>query len=290
MAMRVVIVGAGGTLAAALAGVLADDGHAVSELGSWSEGGAWPEGAVAVVADGGAGALVRDLTRCAWRVVVCGAVPRRSLAWWSAGGGTGVTVARLPWMYGPGDPERRLYPLWRRMRDGRPAIVLSRAQAGARLRRGYIANVARRLAWAATAPRAAGRFYDLADPGDYTELEWVQQVAGALGWRGRIVVTAGPESALAQAAPPAEALRAAEAVPLAAGIRETAVWEAAQPAMSVNYAAEDASLRRLGIWGPPRMPVAGYQRAKATNSNAITSSTQRLPSGPTEPPVIQREP
>src|SRR5262249_33278795 len=66
------------------------------------------------------------------------------------------TVLRLPMVYGPGDPQHRLFPYLKRMDDRRPAILLTEGQAGWRWTRGYVENIAAAVAHAAAADRAAG--------------------------------------------------------------------------------------------------------------------------------------
>jgi nucleoside-diphosphate-sugar epimerase len=68
-----------------------------------------------------------------------------------------VTVLRLPVIYGPHDPQRRLAHYVRRMDDGRPAIALDERLARFRQSRGYVDNVAAAVVLAATADRARGR-------------------------------------------------------------------------------------------------------------------------------------
>ncbi len=73
------------------------------------------------------------------------------------------TVLRLPKVYGPREPQRRLREYVRRMADGRPAILLEEAQAQWRWTRGYVENVAAAIALAAIDERAAGRIYNIGE-------------------------------------------------------------------------------------------------------------------------------
>ena len=97
------------------------------------------------------------------------------------------TVLRLPMIYGPGDRLRRLYPLVKRVDDGRPAILFEEAVAQWRSPRGYVENVAAALALAAVSERAAGRVYNVAEAPAFSELEWARKVAAAAGWTGRFI-------------------------------------------------------------------------------------------------------
>lgn len=189
----------------------------------------------------------------------------RAAAAWPAAPGAWLTILRLPPLYGPGDPHRRLYPLWRRMRDGRPAILLQRGWAEWRSPRGYVVNMAHAVALAATSPRAAGRVYNCADSGNFSEAEWAAAVGQVAGWRGRVVVVAPGHI------PPSMRVVAATAQHCAAdtsrlrqelgfrepvardeAIRATLVYERDHPPVNLDralfdYAAEDAVLSGLGI-------------------------------------------
>ena len=91
------------------------------------------------------------------------------------------TILRLPMVYGPGDPFHRLHPYLQRMDDGRLSILIQEDAAEWRAPRGYVENVAAGIALAATAPQAAGRIYNLAEPQSFSELEWAQQIATRRG-------------------------------------------------------------------------------------------------------------
>ncbi len=97
------------------------------------------------------------------------------------------TVLRLPMVYGPGDPLHRLFPYIKRMDDRRPAILLQEDTARWRAPRGYVENVAAAIALAAVSDRAAGRIYNVAEPHAWSEKEWVEKIAGNVGWTGHVV-------------------------------------------------------------------------------------------------------
>ncbi len=99
-----------------------------------------------------------------------------------------ATVLRLPMIYGPGDRLHRLYPLVKRMDDGRARILFADDVAAWRGPRGYSENVAAALALAAVDDRAAGRVYNVCEEEAFTELEWARLVAAQTGWRGEFVV------------------------------------------------------------------------------------------------------
>jgi nucleoside-diphosphate-sugar epimerase len=166
-----------------------------------------------------------------------------------------ATVLRLPMVYGPGDPQRRLSGYLRRVSDGRPRIPLDETLALWRCSRGYVEDVAAAIALAATDGRSAGRTYNVGEPAPRTEGEWVRMIGAAAGWGGKVVaVPHGPlpvpgnfrqnlttdttrirgELGYRETVPPDEAL--------ARGVR----WEREQPPVAaIDYAAEDAALAAL---------------------------------------------
>jgi nucleoside-diphosphate-sugar epimerase len=78
----------------------------------------------------------------------------------------GATVLRLPAVYGPGDPQRRL-DAWRQRR-----VSMTPDYAEWRWTRGYVDNVADAIVLAALRDGAAGRIYNVGEPDAPTEAEW----------------------------------------------------------------------------------------------------------------------
>jgi len=101
-----------------------------------------------------------------------------------------VSVLRLPILYGPHDPQRRLARYVRRMADGRDAIILDERLAARRWSRSYIENAAAAVCLAVTDDRATGRIFNVASREAPTEAEWVGLVAEAFGWNGEIITLA----------------------------------------------------------------------------------------------------
>lgn len=180
-------------------------------------------------------------------------------------GDTGIagTVLRLPMVYGPGDPLRRLLPVVRRVDDRRPAILFEEKHARWRGPRGYVENVAAAIALAATDNRAAGRIYNVADEESLTELEWARRVAAEAGWDGAFV-TLPAERTPAHLRMPGNLdqhwvvdttrirneLGYREPVPQAEAIRRTIAWDRAHPPQAgppVDYDAEDEALRAMRV-------------------------------------------
>ena len=170
------------------------------------------------------------------------------------------TILRLPFVYGPRDPLHRLFPIIKRIDDGRRMILLDEEAAQWRGPRGYVKNVGAAIATAVVDPRAANRIYNVAEPRPFTELEWTQKVAEAAGWSGVIKVVPAERSPAHLKLPgntkqhwvaDTSRIRAelgySEAMALEQALRATIAWERANPPQEVDskqfdYAAEDACL------------------------------------------------
>jgi nucleoside-diphosphate-sugar epimerase len=172
----------------------------------------------------------------------------------------GATVLRLPMVYGPGDRLRRLYPLVKRILDGRRAIIFAESMAAWRGSRGYVEDVARAIAMAATSDAAAGRTYNIAELDAPSELEWARRVVACMQWDGELVVLPDehtpphlrqPGNAaqhwIADANHIRDELGYVEAVDRDEAVRRTIAWERETPPAgfiphAFDYAAEDAAL------------------------------------------------
>ena len=96
------------------------------------------------------------------------------------------TVLRLPMVYGPGDPLHRFYAVVKRMDDGRRLIPIEETQAQWRGCRGYLENVTAAVSLAVTSEKAKGRVYNVAEPNNFTELEWTRKICDVAGWSGEV--------------------------------------------------------------------------------------------------------
>jgi nucleoside-diphosphate-sugar epimerase len=167
------------------------------------------------------------------------------------------TVLRLPFVYGPGDRQHRLFEHLRRMDDGRAAIPIRRDFASWRCTRGYVENVAAAVVLAVTHPEAAGRIYNLGDEVAFSEAEWIRKVGVAAGWEGEVVPV--PEETLpdlpqlstdqdlvVDSSRIRRELGFGEVVSLDEGLERTIGWERAHPPNPLpappDYAAEDRAL------------------------------------------------
>jgi nucleoside-diphosphate-sugar epimerase len=167
------------------------------------------------------------------------------------------TVLRLPFVYGPGDRQHRLFEHLRRMDQGRSAIPIRRDYAGWRCTRGYVENVAAAIVLAVTKPTAAGRIYNVGEDVAFTEAEWIRKVGAVAGWTGDVVAV--PEAALPglpdlsteqdQVLDTSRIRRELgfhEVVGLEEGLERTIRWERAHPPEPLppppDHAAEDRAL------------------------------------------------
>ena len=104
------------------------------------------------------------------------------------------TILRLPGVYGPKDPLRRVGRYLKYMDDMRPVIVINERENQWRFSRGYVDNVAAAIALAVTNDRSTGQVYNVAEPEAVTEVEWIRRIGEAAGWDGQIVMM--PEDSL----------------------------------------------------------------------------------------------
>jgi nucleoside-diphosphate-sugar epimerase len=177
--------------------------------------------------------------------------------------GLPATILRLPMVYGPGDPLHRLYPVVKRILDGRPAIIFEETFARCVPCRGYVENVAHAIMLAAASDSAAGRVYNVAEPEPFTEGEWAAKVGTILGWRGRMIALPRDKAPQHLVLPynfeqhlfmDSTRIRAelgyTEPVSLDEALRRTIEWEQANPPAEpdpagFDYRAEDGAIARL---------------------------------------------
>jgi nucleoside-diphosphate-sugar epimerase len=104
-----------------------------------------------------------------------------------AGAKVPVTVLRLPMVYGPGDPHRRVGGYLGRMPQGGGELRLNAAEAAWRCTRGYVEDVAWAIRLAVLDRRASGEIFNVGEDSALTEAEWAGRVAAVAGWSGRVV-------------------------------------------------------------------------------------------------------
>jgi nucleoside-diphosphate-sugar epimerase len=171
------------------------------------------------------------------------------------------TVLRLPAVYGPGDPYRRLRPYMKRMEDRRPAILLEAAQAEWRWTHGYVENVAHAIVLAVIDDRAAGKIYNVGEAHTPTVAERVQRIGDLAGWNGEVrpvdslrlpphlrVPYQPRQDLVVDTSRLRGELGFVEVRSTDEGLLQTLQWERANPPPSgdpgaAEYAAEDAALQ-----------------------------------------------
>jgi nucleoside-diphosphate-sugar epimerase len=172
-----------------------------------------------------------------------------------------VTVLRCPVIYGPLDTQRRLKHYVRRMADSRPAVVLDSRLARLRMSRGYVENVAEAAVAAISDDRAAGRTFNVGEPGAFSEAEWVRAVGAAYGWDGDVVVAEPdrlpselqvplpPQDLFADTSRIRDELGYVETVERDEGLRRAVEWEREQERdeRPPDYTTEDEAIRRLNL-------------------------------------------
>lgn len=170
------------------------------------------------------------------------------------------TVLRLPAVYGPGDPQHRLFGYLRRMDDKRPHIVLDEAQARWRWTRGYVENVAEAITLAVTNERAMNRIYNVGQADAVIEADWIRSIGKTAEWEGDVVpipmellpdhLKTGSNyehHLVTDTGRIRKELCYNERISFDEGVLRTIEWERANPPADINpidaeYAAEDAAM------------------------------------------------
>jgi nucleoside-diphosphate-sugar epimerase len=111
-----------------------------------------------------------------------------------SGAGVPVTILRLPMVYGPGDPQKRVSGYLERFGASGGTVRLNAAEAGWRCTRGYVEDVAWAIRLAALDDRAEGQILNVGETEALSELGWVRAIAAAAGWSGQVIsdATAAP--------------------------------------------------------------------------------------------------
>jgi nucleoside-diphosphate-sugar epimerase len=183
--------------------------------------------------------------------------------------GLAGSVVRFPMVHGERDAQRRFYAIWKRMSDGRRAILLSNGFARFRSSRTHVDNAAHAVALVATDDRAAGRVYNVGEPDALAFGEWAVLIGKQMSWGGQLVVRPSDEMPahlqderpdmwehhlVADTTRIRRELGYREVVSREEGLRRTLAWYADVPAGNpktagnLDYEAEDAAL--VTIRGP----------------------------------------
>ena len=171
------------------------------------------------------------------------------------------TIIRYPAVWGPGDLQRRFSDYFRRIADGRQAILISNGDVSFRFSHAYCEDAAHAVVLAVTNETATGRIYNVAEYPTPTGLERLKTIATTLGWQGRFVVVPGDQLPQSLQRPPIHLeqhlvidssrirteLGFNEIVADAEAIRRAYYWQIENPepdARATDYEAEDVLLRR----------------------------------------------
>ena len=171
-----------------------------------------------------------------------------------------VTILRLPMVYGPSDPLHRLYPLIKRVDDGRSTILLEERIANLHSPRGYVEDVTHAVVLATLSAKAPGRTYNVVESEAFTEREWMTKVVNETGGTAQIRVLPTEkipahlrfpiknhhQDWMVSSARIREELGYRETMSREEALRRTIEWERANPPAApmaaFDYAAEDAAL------------------------------------------------
>ncbi len=170
-----------------------------------------------------------------------------------------ATILRLPMVYGRNDYQHRLFPYLKRMQDKRPAIIINETMAKWKSCRGYIENVAEAISQAIIQDKARGQIYNVAEPYNFTEKEWIKQIQNHTGWDGRLVTVSDEivpsggnlkQHLAVNSDKIREHLGYKEIVDLDDAINKAIEWESANPPENINpesfnYKEEDTILENL---------------------------------------------
>ena len=173
------------------------------------------------------------------------------------------SVVRFPMVHGERDGQRRFYAIWKRIADGRRAILLSTGFAGFRSSRTHVDNAAHAVALVATDDRAAGRVYNVGEPDALAFSEWAALIGKQMSWGGQLVIRPSGDlpahlkderpdmwehHLVADTSRIRRELGYREMVSREEGLRRTLAWYSDVPALdpktagNLDYEAEDAAL------------------------------------------------
>ena len=103
------------------------------------------------------------------------------------GTGVPVTILRLPMVYGPEDPQKRVSGYLQRLWASGSELRLNATEAAWRCTRGYVEDVAWAIRLAALAGGGTGQLFNVGEADALSELEWARAIAAAAEWSGRVI-------------------------------------------------------------------------------------------------------
>jgi len=175
---------------------------------------------------------------------------------------TRATIVRLPAVYGPNDPQHRLFHYFKLkpLRDGRSTILLNEGYAHWLWTHGYVEDVAYGVALAITNECATGRLYNITEPQTRSMLNFIKAIGEQFDWNGEIIqVPSGhppdelgitlrtEQNIIVESNRIREELGFREAFTFEEGLKKTIAWELANLPMDIDhdYDKEDAILKKL---------------------------------------------
>ncbi|XOQ16122.1 MAG: hypothetical protein ACFWTY_19285 [Shouchella clausii] len=97
------------------------------------------------------------------------------------------TVLRLPMVYGPNDPQRRLFDYIQRMKDGRPYILMDERMARWKASMGYVENVAAAIAMSINHAETASHVLNVGEKTAMSMLDRVTEIGKVMKWDGKVI-------------------------------------------------------------------------------------------------------
>jgi nucleoside-diphosphate-sugar epimerase len=174
-----------------------------------------------------------------------------------------TTVLRLPMVYGPNDYQHRMWEFVKRVLDGRNRFVQSESYAAWRVTRCFVRNAAHAIVLAAVSGRGSNSVYNVGERNALSTMEWSLKISSAM--KGSLEPATAPNGSLPSVLQDdgnydqhlildssriRRELGFEEIVSTEDAIRETVLWEAANPPENGGpgedvYAAEDAFLKTV---------------------------------------------
>lgn len=98
------------------------------------------------------------------------------------------TILRLPMVFGENDYQHRLLPYLKQINEGNKTIELSKNFAYWRSCRAYVKDVAEAVCLAITKDKAKHQIYNVAEPNNYTEKDWLSKILKLINWNGEVII------------------------------------------------------------------------------------------------------
>jgi nucleoside-diphosphate-sugar epimerase len=103
-------------------------------------------------------------------------------------------IVRLPYVYGPGDKDRRVAHYLKRMAENKE-IFIDEVIGNWKNSRSYVENVAIALRLVIEGGYSKS-IYNISSLEDLTEKEWIERIAASIGWNGEVKVTSNRQKVM----------------------------------------------------------------------------------------------